>query len=153
MESHNTRDHGRDPARLRPLKFVVLKIDVVDQFANGVKSWVVQASVFEQNLECTKIALVRELTLEHVEAELDRRGRISIRIDKPELRSGVYEAPDQPRARHAIHLDAAARYPSPVFQFGERRLDGRLAGSSAQGTFDIRNHCLQLHSTWRTEKI
>src|SRR5439155_2937346 len=84
----------------------VLQIDVVDDLGDGTHCRIVYRDPGAQDLEGAEIALVRELGLEHVEAELARLGTISLASDEFEPRVRVDDAPNQPGARDPIDVDA-----------------------------------------------
>src|SRR5205823_3046567 len=87
----------------------VLQIDVVDDLRDGTHCRIVYREPGAQDLEGAEIALVRELGLEHVEAELARLGTISLARYEFEPRVRVDDAPNQPGARDPIDVDALPR--------------------------------------------
>ena len=65
----------------------------------------------EQHLEGAAVALVGELGLEHVEAQLAGLGLVALRGDELEARLRVDEAPDQPGRADAVDVHPAPRHP------------------------------------------
>ena len=72
----------------------------------------------EQRLEGARVAGMRVLRLEHVEAELTFDVYIALRIDEPELRTRVDEPADEPRARDAVDVDVSPRDPRLAIELG-----------------------------------
>ena len=72
---------------------------------------VLEAEPVQQRLERAPVAFVRELALEHVEAELTGHGPVGLRTDEAEPRVRVDESTDQPGARHPVDEHAFARDP------------------------------------------
>src|SRR6266540_6428257 len=72
----------------------------------------------------SSLAFVRELRLEHVEAQLALLGLVALRRHELEARLRVDELADEPGARHPVHLDPGARDPraSTVLRDIQRRL-------------------------------
>src|SRR2546426_7875974 len=103
------RDPGNqaiNPDGLRPPELSVLQIDVVDDLCDRTQGGVVYPEPGEQDLEGAEVALVRELGLEHVEAELASLGTVSLTRHELEPRIRVDDAPDEPGARDPIDVDA-----------------------------------------------
>jgi len=98
----------------------------MDQLGDGRECGVAQAEALQHYLEAAAVALVGELGLEHVEAQLSRHRRVGLAGDEFELGLGVDEPPDQPGAGDAIDVDALARDPAPALERirgrGRRRL-------------------------------
>src|SRR5258707_15677015 len=65
-------DQGADAGRLLAAVLAVLEVDVVDDLADRRQCRVGQPGVADQYLEGAAVALVRELALEHVEAQFVR---------------------------------------------------------------------------------
>jgi hypothetical protein len=110
-------DAGDQAAHARNLfaaVLVVLEIDVVDDLCDRAKRRIGQARMVDQDLEGAAVALVRELALEHVEAQLARSGRITLARHELETRAAVDEAPYQPGRGDAVDLHALARHPGAV---------------------------------------
>src|SRR6185437_1844181 len=63
-------DESRDPARFVPAVLAVLEVDVMNDLPDGGQRRVVQFGARQQHFERAAIALVRELAVEHVEAQL-----------------------------------------------------------------------------------
>src|SRR5258706_2968942 len=90
---------------------LVLEIDVVDDLRDRTQGRVGELEALQEDLERADLALVGELAVEHVEAQLAGLVAILARRDELELRLRVDEAPDQPAARHAIDVDSAPAHP------------------------------------------
>src|SRR5690349_22256024 len=106
-------DDELDAARLRPRVVVVLEIDVVDDLGDRPYRGLRDPEPREQHLEGAQLALVRVFAVEHVEAEIARTVAVFARGDELEPGLRIDEAADEPRARHAIHVDPGARHPRP----------------------------------------
>ena len=102
----DARDQPVDAGSLGATELPVLQIDVVDDLGDGTHCRIVYREAGAQDLEGAEIALVRELGLEHVEAELAVLGTVSLARYEFEPRLRVNDAPDQPGARHPIDVDA-----------------------------------------------
>src|SRR4029079_5560365 len=100
-----------DALFLWTVEHVVLAIDVVNDLANGLERTIVLRKSFEQSLKRAAIALVCVLSLEHVKAKLASSRRVTACRNKLELRLGIDEAANQPRAGNAVHKNSFARYP------------------------------------------
>src|SRR5262249_6141928 len=83
-----------------------LEIDVMDDLRDGAQGWVLQRAALQQHLERAFVALVGELGLEHVEAQLAFVGAIALAGYEFETRFGIDEAPYQPGAGDAINIYA-----------------------------------------------
>src|SRR3954469_18947694 len=68
-------DQCPDASDLRPAEFVILQVDVVDDFRDGAQRGVFWRAALQQHFECAFVALVGELGLEHVETQLAGVGR------------------------------------------------------------------------------
>src|SRR5262249_31066806 len=112
-------------------ELAVLEIDVMDDFRDGAQRRVLQRAPLHQHLERAFVALVRELGLEHVEAQLAFVGAIALAGYEFETCFGIDEAPYQPGAGDAIDVYALSRHPGPVAQRPERvrpGIDRRFLG-------------------------
>src|SRR5262245_40905074 len=105
-------------------EFVILEIDVMDDFRDGAQRRVLQRAPLQQHFERAFVALVRELGLEHVEAQLAFVGAIALAGYEFEVRLGVDETPYQPSAGDAIGVYALSRDPGPVAQRPKRARRG-----------------------------
>src|SRR5207247_3267616 len=110
----DARDQPVDAGRLGATDLPVFQIDVVDGLGDGTHCRIVYREPGEQDLEGAEIALVRELGLEHVEAELAALGTVSLARYEFEPRVRVDNAPDQPGARHPTAVDALPPPPRPA---------------------------------------
>src|SRR5262245_17706516 len=124
--------------------------------ANRVKRAIGERESAEEHFEGAAITFVRELSLEHVEAELTLSRPILRARNEFELCIAIDESTDQPRACDSIDENPAARYPSPAAV--TRRVD--FCGSRARPYFgrldslrDGSNHFLRHSSAGRTEEI
>src|SRR3954471_22607896 len=107
-------DQCPDASDLRPAEFVILQVDVVDDFRDGAQRGVFWRAALHQHLERALVALVGELGLEHVEAQFGRLRAIS--LPGYELEAGLWinETAYQPGAGDPIHIDALSRHPGPI---------------------------------------
>ena len=96
----------------------------MDDFRDGAQRRVLQRTPLHQHLERAFVALVRELGLEHVEAQLAFVGAIAFAGYEFEARLGVDEPPYQPSAGNAIDVYALSRDPGPVAQRSKRARPG-----------------------------
>src|SRR5262245_16812492 len=81
----------------------------------------VETASQQQHLERAAVALVRELRLEHIEAQLTPTGFIPFRRHELERGVRIDEAPNQPSRADAIHMDLAPRDPDMAGTRHERR--------------------------------
>src|SRR5262245_5856823 len=63
-------DQTRDSVHLGPPELRILEVDVVDDLADGCERRIVEAGARQQHLEGAAVAVMGELTFEHVEAQL-----------------------------------------------------------------------------------
>ena len=113
MREHDAGDHGRrcrrSPSRpnLPSLRSMSCTISAIACSAGSS-----QPGALEQHLEGAAVALVRELGLEHVEADLARLRRVALARHELEARLGVDEAADQPGRGDAVDVDALRASPT-----------------------------------------
>src|SRR6185369_16057091 len=67
---HDAGDQALDAGAFLAAELAVLQIDVVDDLGDRLEGGVAKPAAREQHLEAAAIALVGELGLEHVEAQL-----------------------------------------------------------------------------------
>ena len=101
----------------------------MDDLADRAERRIGEAGFGQQHLEGAAIAAMGELALEHVEAQLARRGDVAGARHELEARARVDEAADQPGRGDAVDLHALARHPDAVLQSG-----GRVGGALAVGS-------------------
>ena len=91
----------------------------MDDRCDRAKRRVVEAHASEQHLERAEVTFMRELGLEHVEAQL--AGLRPVAPGRHELEScpGVDETPDQPGARDAVDMDSLARDPRTAMKVAQ----------------------------------
>src|SRR5439155_6491796 len=99
-------DQRPDAGDFGAAELAVLEIDVMDDFRDGAQRRVFQRASLQQHFERAFVALVRELGLEHVEAQLAFVGAIALAGYEFEVRLGVDETPYQPSASDAIGVYA-----------------------------------------------
>src|SRR5262245_8506387 len=107
-------DQRPDAGDFGAAELVILEIDVMDDFRDSAQRRVLQRAPLQQYFERAFVALVRELGLEHVEAQLAFVGAIALAGYESEVRLGVDETPYQPGAGDAIDVYALSRDPGPV---------------------------------------
>src|ERR1700751_1631478 len=117
-------DQRSDAGDFGAAELAVLEIDVMDDLGDGAQRRVLQRAPLQQHFERAFVALVRELGLEHVEAQLAFVGAIALAGYEFEMRLGGDEAPYQPSAGDAIDVYALSRDPGP----GAKRPEGARRG-------------------------
>src|SRR5215472_18532700 len=117
-------DQRPDAGDFSAAELAVLEIDVMDDFRDGAQRRILQRAPLHQHLECAFVALVRELGLEHVEAQLAFVGAVALAGYEFEARLGVDETPYQPSAGDAIDVYALSRDPGPVAKRPKRARPG-----------------------------
>src|SRR5215510_9259574 len=117
-------DQRPDAGDFGAAELAVLEIDVMDDFRDGAQRRVLQRAPLQQHFERAFVALVRELGLEHVEAQLAFVGAIALAGYEFEVRLGIDETPYQPSAGDAIDVYALSRDPGPVAQRPKRARPG-----------------------------
>src|SRR5438132_8780293 len=115
-------DQALDPGRLGPPELRFLAVDVVHDLRDDAERTITEAEARNERLEGAGVPLVRVLGLEHVEPELARPRPVPLGGDELELRLGVDEPANEPRARDAIDVDPLPGYPGGAA--------GRLSGTS-----------------------
>src|SRR5947207_12604186 len=65
-----------EPGTLGALKFLILKIGVVDHFADFAHCLISNAEAFHERFEGAIVAPMREITVKHVERDKPAAGRI-----------------------------------------------------------------------------
>src|SRR6266508_3307186 len=121
MGERNAFDQSSDAVCFRPAETLFLQIDVVHDLGDRAQRAIAPADMIEKHLERAAVPLVRELGLEHVEADLIARRRVFLRAHEAERGAGVDEAADQPGAGDAIDVNAGARDPDFVPKLARRR--------------------------------
>src|SRR6266545_300227 len=109
-------DHCPDADGFIAPEFIVLEVDVVNDLRDGAQRRVLRCDAIEQHLEGALVALMCELGLEHVEAQLTFGGAIALAGNELEARVRVDETADQPCARNAVNVHALPRDPGSVAQ-------------------------------------
>src|SRR6266480_5439854 len=98
-----------NPDRFDPLESGVVQIRVVDHLANFRHDFVGDRKTPDERLESAVVAMVRELSIKHVERDRARDSVCTWREYK--LRLPINELRDQPRRSNAVDLRAWARQP------------------------------------------
>src|SRR5437588_4932907 len=104
-------DQSLDPGRLGPPEFRFLAVDVVHDLRDDAERAIAEPEARHERLEGAGVPLVRVLGLEHVEPELARPRPVPLGGDELELRLGVDEPANEPRARDAIDVAPLPGYP------------------------------------------
>src|SRR5262245_16958331 len=123
-------DEMVDALRLLASVSRVLQVDVVDDLGERVERGILPPEVAEHHLEGAELAVVSELGLEHVEADLTRCGGVAARSDELEGGRSVDEPADQPGAGDAVDVDALPGDPRALLDVldpvrASRRLSAR----------------------------
>src|SRR2546430_8396101 len=98
-----------NPDRFDPLESGVVQIRVVDHLPNFRHDFVGDRKTPDERLESAVVAMVRELSIKHVER--DRAGHNVCTWREYKLRLPVNELGDQPRRSHSVDLRTWARQP------------------------------------------
>src|SRR4051812_32801210 len=85
-------DERGEAARLLAPELRVAQIDVVHHVGDVPQGRVIRPHSGEQDLERAHLAFMRELRVEHVEAELTWRGGVALRLDVLQLGLRIDEA-------------------------------------------------------------
>ena len=120
MRGCNAGKHALDSLRIPTIELVIAQIDLVHHLGDLQQRRIVERKAVKQRFEGAAIAFVRELRLEHVEAQLALLRPIAFRSDELEPRLGIDEAPDEPRARDAVDEDSFTRHPNAVLHLPAR---------------------------------
>ena len=122
---------GLDARRLVAAELAVLEVDVVDDLGDRLERRIARPARAEQHLEGAAVALVRELGLEHVEAEL--AGLRHVALGRHELEPGlrVDEPADQPGRGDAVDVHALRASPRSGRDFSSS------AGTGFLGWFSV----------------
>src|SRR5215470_16260511 len=88
----------------------------MNNFGDWSKSRIIEAGSLDQNFQRAAIAFMRELGLEHVETKFVRQWLVSLCGNELKLCIRINEAADQPRACHAIYVDAFTGNPDLSLQ-------------------------------------
>src|SRR4051794_34598752 len=112
-------NQGANAGRLLAPELLVLEVDVVHDLVDGAQRRVAEAGTAQEDLERAAVALVGELSFEHVEAQL--AGIRHVAFSRHELKPGlrVDEAPDQPRGSDPVDMDARAGDPRAPAKIGQ----------------------------------
>jgi hypothetical protein len=125
----DARDERCESRGLFPLVSPVAKVEVVHDLGDLLQRLIVAPHARQQNFEGAEIAFVGELGVEHVEAELPGLGFVPFGLDVLELRFGIDEAADQPRASDAVDVDPLSGDPGPTSHVRQRRHFGPALGA------------------------
>src|SRR5499433_69667 len=117
-------DQRPDAGDFGATELAVLEIDVMDDLRDGAQRRVLQRAPLQQHFERAFVALVGELGLEHVEAQLAFAGAIPLAGYEFEVRFRIDETPYQPSAGDAIDIYALSRDPGPVAKRPKRACPG-----------------------------
>src|SRR6185312_8866852 len=112
----NAGDDMRNADRLLAHELAILEIDVVNDLCDGRERGVVQPRAFQEHFEGALVAFMRDLALEHVEADLGRFRPVVLFRDELELGRRIDEAPDHPGTGDPVDMDVAPRDPNLAFQ-------------------------------------
>src|SRR5262245_4388840 len=153
----DARDQPVDAGRLGTIELRVLQIDVVHDLRNWHECPVVETEARDEHLEGAEIALVRELGLEHVEAELPCLGLVALGRHELEGRILVDEATDEPGTGYAVDVNALSSDPDPLLRLGDGE---RARGDSGarwcrrrDALFQPGNEAFRCFAAWRAEEV
>src|SRR4026209_1622912 len=123
----NAVNKALEPRRLGPRELGVGQVDVVDHLGESLQAGVRQAKPRYERFEGAAIALMGVFRFEHIETYFVGLGLVRPFLDEPEAGFGVDEAPDEPGARNAVHVDASTGNPgAPRLSPARPSLGGRL---------------------------
>src|SRR5438093_2114116 len=88
----------------------------MDDLSDWRQCGVVDSDAVDQYLEGTMVSFVRELRFEHIEADLVGQRFIIFGSNKLEPGIRIDKTPNEPRARHAVHINSLARNPALSFE-------------------------------------
>ena len=106
-----------NPGRFRAAEPGVLKIDVVNNFSQRPQCGCALLNAPHQHFEGAAVALMGEIGVEHVKAQLAALRPVAARRHELELGLRVDEASNQPCAGDPVDVDPFARNPYAVEQF------------------------------------
>src|SRR5215211_7995152 len=112
-------DQAANAGRLLASELFVFEINVVHDLADGGQRGIVQSCTTQQNLEGAAVALVGELSLEHVEAQLIGFGHVAFGWHELEAGLRVDEALDQPRRGDPVDMHPLTGHPRAPVNTGE----------------------------------
>src|SRR4029079_16030026 len=121
-------DLGGEAGALLAFELPVAQVEVVDHVGDPAQRRVLAAPAGEQDLEGAQVPFVRELGVEHVEAQLARGRDVAPGLDVLELRAPVDEPGNQPGARDPIPVNPLAGHPGSAAHGAQRREIGRRPG-------------------------
>src|SRR2546422_2311485 len=104
-------DQPLDAGGFGPPELRLLAVDVVHDLRDEAERRIAEAEARDERLEGAGFPLVGVLGLEHVEPELARPRPVAVGGDELELRRGVDEPANQPRARDPIDVDPLPGHP------------------------------------------
>src|SRR4029079_19388786 len=136
---------------LRASELPILEIDVVHDLADAPQRWIQEPEPLDDDLEGAAVAVVCELGVEHVEADLTRLQAVALRRDELEGDVRVQEAPDQPRGGDPIDVDPLAGHPGPPTELGRVGVYGR--GAPRRPRRETAEQAFERAATWRAEEV
>src|SRR5215467_10911929 len=113
-------DQGPHADRFVAAELVVLEVNVVNDLGDGAQRRILGRDAIEQHLEGALVALMCELGLEHVEAQLAFDRAIALAGNELEARIRVDETTDQPRAPDTVNVYTLPRHPCSIAQRRKR---------------------------------
>src|SRR5262245_32132230 len=83
----------------------------MNDFGKSTQGAIGDIKPFDQHFERTSVPFMRELGIEHIEAQFTRFGSITFRRYELESILSVDEPADQPRGSNTIHVHSRACHP------------------------------------------
>ena len=129
----------------------------MNNFCDRAKGRIIKSCPLNQDLQGTAVALMRELRLEHIEAQLTRQGFVPFPRNKLEVSVQIDETTDKPRARHAVYVNTLTSNPGlapKILPASRCNIGDLLARSLVVHTrFNSRDEPLCHHAASGTEKV
>ena len=151
MRRRYTRDQGVDASELLASELRVLQIDVMNDLRERTERGVVEPETRDEDLERAAVTIVRELGLEHVEADLTAFGTVTAGRHELELGAGIDEPPNQPGARDTVDVNALPRDPCPAAILFRARVVRH--GRPPYVTLEFADHSLGDLAAGRAEEV
>src|SRR6266850_6726955 len=96
MIGHDAGEELLNAGRLLALVLLVLEVQVMNDLSDRVETRIVHAQLVDKHFESAALAVMRELRVVHVEADLIRGGPMLASADESKFGLGIDPAADEP---------------------------------------------------------
>src|SRR5437667_511075 len=149
-------DQPIDAGHLGAVELRVLQVNVVHDFRNRHEGAVVEAEARHKDLKSAEVAVVRELSFKHVEAELLSLRLVALGRHELDAGVGVDKPANQPGARDAVDVNALSSHPDTtlkVFKPAVAGLRPLACGRRAKPHLKAAHAPLRCFAAWSSKEV